>query len=64
MKKMICVILLIALMAGMLSACSVFKCDICRKTKFGDPNELFGLTYCDDCKEDIYDVVDMVGDWF
>ena len=63
MKKIICVVLLVALMATLLTACGVFECDLCGENKFGIKHEesLFGetITYCDDCKEDLEDLNNM-----
>ena len=65
MKKLICVVLLIAMMATLLTACGVFECDICGESKFGAKHEetLFGetITYCQDCKEDLEELNDLLG---
>ena len=57
--KRFALILLVAVMALSLAACGKFKCDFCKKEKFGTINKstVFGqdLQYCNACKKDLQD---------
>ena len=61
MKKLT-LILLAAVMALSLAACSKFKCDFCGEEKFGKVNQINFLgqdmQYCNDCKDDIQEFAD------
>ena len=61
MKKFT-LILLVAVTALSLAACSKFKCDFCSEEKFGKINQIQFLgkdmQYCNDCKKDIEEFVD------
>lgn len=64
MKKIICVLLLVALLATLLAGCiGSFECDICGEEKFGTKNEESFLgqkvTYCNDCQNDLQELYDM-----
>ena len=45
MKKVICVILLTALLIGILSACGAFKCDCCGNFTVGKKHDVKGMVY-------------------
>lgn len=53
MKKLICVLLLIVVLATLFVACGKFTCDLCGEEKTGKryTEEVWGeeVTYCDDC---------------
>lgn len=57
MKKLICLLLVIVVMATMLTACGKFECDLCDEEKSGKKytGEVLGqdVTYCQDCHEDL-----------
>ena len=61
MKKFV-LILLVAVMALSLAACSKFKCDFCNEEKFGTVNKanIFDreMQYCNDCKDDLQEFMD------
>ena len=61
MKKL-AVILLVAVIALSLAACSKFKCDLCGEEKFGKVNQTTFLgqdmQYCNDCKDDLQEFAD------
>lgn len=64
MKKLICVLLLVALLATVFAGCvGSFTCDLCGEEKFGAKNEenFLGqtVTYCNDCKNSLKDLYDM-----
>lgn len=65
MKRFICVLLLIAMLATMLTACGKFECDLCGEEKFGKKyeSEFLGqeILICKDCYEDLEDLADMFG---
>ena len=65
MKRAICVLLLIAVLATMLTACGKFSCDLCGDEKSGKKyeSELLGqeITICKDCYDDLKDLADMFG---
>lgn len=54
MKKKIILVLLAGLMASMLTSCGAGKCDICGEKA---TEEYEGVAYCDDCIEDITDLI-------
>ena len=62
MKKLICVLLLVAIAVSVLTACSKFECDLCGEEKFGKKHEseFLGkeIDICDDCYEDLEDLAD------
>ena len=53
MKKLICVLMVVVIMATMLTACGKFTCDLCKEEKTGKKHETEVLgeevVYCDDC---------------
>ena len=65
MKRFICVLLLIAMLATMLTACGKFECDLCGEEKSGKKyeSEFLGqeILICKDCYEDLEDLADMFG---
>ena len=65
MKKLICCLLLVVVLATMLTACGKFKCDMCNEEKSGEKHEteMLGkeVVICDDCYEDIQDLADAMG---
>ena len=62
MKKLICILLVVVMMATMLTACGKFKCDLCGEEKSGKKytGEVLGeeVEYCKDCREDLEDIAD------
>ena len=67
MKKLICVLLSICLLAALFSGCiAKFKCDLCGEEKFGTKytEELMGeaYEYCSDCKEDLDELEEELGE--
>ena len=66
MKKFLCLLVLVAMVASMLVACvGSFTCDLCGKDKTGRKytEELLGekIEYCSDCKEGLEELGDMFG---
>ena len=65
MKRIIALVLVIASLAILLCACGKFECDLCGKEKSGKKytDELLGeeITYCEDCKEDLEDLGNLLG---
>ena len=65
MKKLICVVLLVVVIATMLTACGKFKCDLCGEEKSGKKyeRELFGqeIDICKDCYKDLEELADAFG---
>lgn len=61
MKKLICVLLLIVVLASLLAGCGKFECDLCGEEKTGKQHkeEIAGeeLVICDDCYETLEDLV-------
>ena len=57
MKKLICVLLLVVVIATMLTACGKFKCDFCGEEKTGKKyeREMLGeeVVICKDCYEEL-----------
>ena len=57
MKKLICIVLLVVVMATMLTACGKFTCDFCGEEKTGKKyeRELLGqeVDICKDCYEEL-----------
>ena len=63
MKKLVCVLLCICLLAALFAGCiAYFECDLCGEETFGikHTGELMGeeVEYCDDCKEDMEELKD------
>ena len=62
MKKLICILLVVVMMATMLTACGKFKCDLCGEEKSGKKytGEVLceEVEYCKDCREDLEDIAD------
>lgn len=62
MKRVICVLLLVVMLATLLTACGKFQCDLCGEEKTGKKyeEEVLGqpVTYCKDCYEDLEDIAD------
>ena len=55
MKKLICLLLVVVMMATMLAACGKFECEVCGEEKSGKKytEEILGreITYCQDCHD-------------
>ena len=75
MKRILCALILVAMLATMLTGCGKFTCDLCNKEKSGKQytDEIFGqqVIYCQDCynelKElegDLEDLGNSIGDLF
>ena len=69
MKKLFALALVIVTLTTLLTGCiGIFECDLCKETKFGRKyeGELMGeeFTYCSDCKEELDEVQDALGDIF
>lgn len=66
MKKFICVLLLIATMASLLTACGKFTCDWCEQEKTGMQYKLTlegkEMTVCKECKDEVEDAIEAVAD--
>lgn len=66
MKKLICLLLVVVMLVSVLAACGEsFTCDLCEEEKSGKKHTetLFGeeLTICDDCKEELDALADLLG---
>ena len=65
MKRLICVLMLVAIMATMLTACGKFKCDVCGEEKTGKKyeRELLGeeIDICKDCYKELEELADAFG---
>ena len=64
MKKIIAMLLLVAMLATLLVACEdKFTCDNCNKEKSGKKNTTTfageEITYCNDCKDEVETIIDM-----
>ena len=69
MKKLFALALVIVTMTTLLTGCiGIFECDLCKETKFGvkHEGEILGeeFTYCADCKEELDEAKDALGDIF
>jgi hypothetical protein len=57
MKKLICVLLVVVMMATLLTACGKFKCELCGEEKSGKKHEgeVLGekVVYCDECYKEL-----------
>ena len=67
MKKLICVLLGVCLLAALFSGCiAKFKCDLCGEEKFGTKysEELLDekYEYCSDCKEKLDEMEEELGE--
>lgn len=62
MKKLICVLLLVSVMATLLTACGKFTCDLCGEEKSGKKyeREVLGETIdiCKDCYGELEDLAE------
>ena len=62
MKKLICVLLLVVVLASMLTACGKFTCDSCKEEKTGKKYkvEVMGekAEICKDCNEKLEELKD------
>ena len=65
MKKLICILLVVVMMATMLTACGKFKCDLCGEEKSGKKHEesMLGesVVICDDCYKALEDLAGALG---
>ena len=65
MKKIICVLLLVVVVASLLTACGKFECDLCGEEKTGKKytEKVLGqeVTYCKDCYEGLKELADAFG---
>ena len=64
MKKLICILLLVVVLASLFTACGKFDCDLCGEEKTGKKHkeELYGesVVICDDC----YDALETLANAF
>ncbi len=62
MKKIIVMIVLVAITAALLAGCAPYTCGLCGEEKTGGKNtgEIEGktVTYCDECKESLEALAD------
>lgn len=65
MKRLVCLLLLVSMVAALLIGCGSFKCDLCGKESDGEKYEVevLGeeLIYCDDCYEDMKSLGSLFG---
>ena len=65
MKRIICALLLVVVLATMLTACGKFECDMCGEEKSGKKYEedFFGeeIVICKDCYEDLEELAGGLG---
>ena len=68
MKKLICVLLVVVMMATLLTACGKFKCDVCDEEKSGKKytEEILGeeIEMCKDCHEKAEELEEGLEDLF
>ena len=68
MKKLICVLLVVVMMATLLTACGKFKCDVCGEEKSGKKytEEILGeeIEMCKDCHEKAEELEEGLEDLF
>ena len=66
MKRLICILLVVVMMATLLTACGKFKCDLCGEEKSGKKytDEVLGeeVECCKDCHEDLEEAEDLAED--
>lgn len=62
MKKLICVLLVVVVMASMLTACGKFECDLCGEEKSGKKytEKVLGqeAEICKDCYKELEELAD------
>lgn len=60
MKKLVCLLLLVAMVATLFVGCGSFECDLCGKESDGEKHEVEVLgdevVYCDDCYDALEDL--------
>ena len=65
MKKLICVLLVVVMMATLLTACGKFKCELCGEEKSGKKyeGEVLGekVVYCDECYKELQELKNALG---
>jgi hypothetical protein len=65
MKKLICILLLVVVLASLFTACGKFECDACGEEKSGKKykEEIFGkeVVICKDCYNDLQELANAFG---
>lgn len=64
MKKLVCLLLLVAMIATLFVGCGSFECDICGKESDGEKHEQTfdgeTIVFCDKCFEEYKEAIDVL----